>query len=115
MKQPSPYPIIEVKHLHLAHTDQHGHISHILQDINFDVYTGEKFLILGPSGCGKTTLLKAIAGFLDPYQGQVLIHGERARGPNPNRMMIFQDFEQLFPWRTVLDNVVYALRVTKKV
>jgi NitT/TauT family transport system ATP-binding protein len=115
MKRPASSPIVEVKHLDLAHIDQNGHVSHILQNINFDIYTGEKFLILGPSGCGKTTLLKAIAGFLDPYQGQILIHGERTRGPSPNCMMIFQDFEQLFPWRTVLDNVVYALRVTKKV
>ena len=70
-------------------------------------------MIIGPSGCGKTTLLKAIGGFLQPRQGELLVNGKPVKGPGPDRAFVFQDFEQLFAWRTVLDNIVYALQVTK--
>ncbi len=74
---------------------------------------GETFVIIGPSGCGKTTLLKAIAGFLRPTRGRLLVEGKPAREPGPDRAVVFQDFDQLFAWKTVRDNVVYALRVAR--
>jgi NitT/TauT family transport system ATP-binding protein len=79
----------------------------------FDVRAGETFVIIGPSGCGKTTLLKAIAGFLQPTRGRLLVEGKPAREPGPDRAVVFQDFDQLFAWKTVRDNVVYALRVAR--
>jgi NitT/TauT family transport system ATP-binding protein len=81
--------------------------------VNFSIQRGEKFVIIGPSGCGKTTLLKAIGGFLKPEQGELLVNGQPVGKPGPDRAFVFQDFEQLFAWRTVIGNIVYALQVTK--
>jgi sulfonate transport system ATP-binding protein len=82
-----------------------------VENASFEVRQGETFVIIGPSGCGKTTLLKAIAGFLRPVRGRLLVEGSPAREPGPDRAVVFQDFDQLFAWRTVRDNIVYALRV----
>ncbi len=78
---------------------------------SFTVRRGEKFVIIGPSGCGKTTLLKAVAGFIRPAGGVILVNGAPVGEPGPDRAVVFQDFEQLFPWRTVLGNITYALAV----
>jgi NitT/TauT family transport system ATP-binding protein len=81
---------------------------------SFVVERGETFVIIGPSGCGKTTLLKALAGFMRPAQGKLSIEGAPPREPGPDRAVVFQDFDQLFAWRTVRDNVVYALRTARR-
>ena len=87
----------------------------IIEDANFTISRGEKYVIIGPSGCWKTTLLKALTGFLKPRQGEILVNDQPVKGPGPNRVVDFQDFEQLFAWRTVLGNVVYALRMTRQI
>jgi NitT/TauT family transport system ATP-binding protein len=69
--------------------------------------------VIGPSGCGKTTLLKAIGGFMRPSAGRLTIEGRPIAQPGPDRMVVFQDFDQLFPWHTIRGNVAYPLRVTK--
>jgi len=81
--------------------------------ISFEVGRGEKFVVIGPSGCGKTTLLKAIGGFMRPSAGRLTIEGRSIASPGPDRMVVFQDFDQLFPWHTIRGNVAYALRVAK--
>jgi NitT/TauT family transport system ATP-binding protein len=86
-----------------------------VESADFTVQRGEKFVLIGPSGCGKTTLLKAIAGFLTPSRGTIELDGKPITDPGPDRTVVFQDFDQLFPWRTVVDNVVYALNVAKGV
>lgn len=85
-----------------------------VEDVNFDVQSGEKFAIIGPSGCGKSTLLKAIAGFNPISAGELLTAGKPIKAPGADRMVVFQDFEQLFPWKTVLENLVYSIQVTHK-
>ncbi|MHC5719587.1 MAG: ABC transporter ATP-binding protein, partial [Nostoc sp.] len=85
-----------------------------VEDVSFAVKPGEKFVIIRPSGCGKTTLLKAIAGFQSISSGELLMAGKRISVPSPDRMVVFQDFEQLLPWQTVVENVVYALETTGK-
>jgi NitT/TauT family transport system ATP-binding protein len=82
--------------------------------IDFTVQESERYVILGPSGCGKSTLLKAVGGFMAPVTGEISIRGKPVRAPGPDRMMVFQEFEQLMPWKTVLQNVAFPMRATGK-
>jgi sulfonate transport system ATP-binding protein len=82
-----------------------------LKNINLNIYTNEIVTILGPSGCGKSTLLRIIAGLEHPTSGSVLLMGKPISGiPSPRCFVIFQDLDQLFPWRTLQGNVIYALK-----
>lgn len=90
-----------------------GETLKVLDNIDLDIYQGEILAILGPSGCGKTTLLRQIAGFDHPHGGSVLMDGQEIVKPEVKRMMIFQDFNQLFPWKTVLQNIVYPLQINR--
>ena len=85
-----------------------------VQDVSFAVAPGEKFILLGPSGCGKSTLLKSVAGFLKPSAGSIELEGQPIVRPGPDRVVIFQEFDQLLPWKTVLRNVMYPLRVARR-
>jgi NitT/TauT family transport system ATP-binding protein len=77
--------------------------------VDFQVFQSDRFVLLGPSGCGKSTLLKAIGGYLTPTEGQIKLKGKEVTEPGPDRMMVFQEFDQLLPWKTVGENVVFAL------
>ncbi len=77
--------------------------------VDFDVHRCDRYVMLGPSGCGKSTLLKAVGGYMAPVEGEIVLDGRRIKGPGPDRMMVFQEFDQLLPWKTVKQNVVFAL------
>ena len=77
--------------------------------VGFDVHEADRFVLLGPSGCGKSTLLKAVAGFIAPVEGEIRLGGAPVRGPGPDRIVVFQEFDQLPPWKTVLENVMFPL------
>jgi sulfonate transport system ATP-binding protein len=82
-----------------------------VDSIDLEVRPRERIVVIGPSGCGKSTLLKAVAGFVQPLSGTIVAGGRTSPAPGPDRAVVFQEFDQLFPWRTVLDNVAYPLRV----
>ncbi|MQA04649.1 MAG: ATP-binding cassette domain-containing protein [Streptosporangiales bacterium] len=108
-------PLLEFDHVTLAYGQQEkasqgGHVA--IDDVSCSVGSGEKFVIIGPSGCGKSTLLKAAAGFLPPKSGTVTLDGAEVTAPGPDRLVVFQEFDQLLPWRTVRGNLTYALRRT---
>jgi NitT/TauT family transport system ATP-binding protein len=83
-------------------------------NVRFDVCTGDRFVLLGPSGCGKSSILKAIGGFLPPTSGTIALNGRPVKGPDPDRMMVFQDFEQLLPWKTVRKNVRFPMLASRR-
>ena len=82
--------------------------------VSFDVLAGDRFVILGPSGCGKSTLLKAIGGYLKPVEGMIRLNGHTVEGPGPDRVFVFQEFDQLLPWKTVTENITFALTASGK-
>ena len=82
--------------------------------VSFDVLPEDRFILLGPSGCGKSTLLKAAAGFVAPAEGEFLLDGLPIRGPGPDRVVVFQEFDQLPPWKTVRQNVAFPLRAARR-
>lgn len=81
-----------------------------LEDFSLDIKKGELVSVVGPSGCGKTTMLRVIAGLLEPTSGEVIIDGRKCEGPGPDRGMVFQEFA-LFPWRSVRKNVEFGLEI----
>jgi NitT/TauT family transport system ATP-binding protein len=88
--------------------------THAVGDISFGVESGEFVCVVGPSGCGKTTLLKCIAGLLEPSSGRVMLHGSRVTGPPGEMALVFQEYgRSLMPWTSVRNNVLLPLRHKK--
>ena len=81
--------------------------------VSFEVDPADRFVLLGPSGCGKSTLLKAVAGFIQPCEGEIRLQGRRVNQPGPDRIVVFQEFDQLPPWKTVKQNVMFPLLASK--
>src|SRR2546430_1863586 len=105
-------PLLAVDNVTLqSKTDQHPVTP--TRRVGFEVYAGERFVVLGPSGCGKSTLLKAVAGFMTPVEGSIRLNGRPIDRPGSDRMMVFQEFDQLLPWKTVLGNVMFPLLVNR--
>ena len=100
-------PLLEIRHLNKKYDDGTEVIIH---DLSLQVFDEDFLCILGPSGCGKSTLIRCIAGF-ENYQGEIRMEGRMLKDPGPDRIMVFQDFNQLFPWKTVLNNIAYPLKV----
>ena len=86
-----------------------GSVVTATENVSFQVNEGDRFVLLGPSGCGKSTLLKAVGGYIKPSEGEITIKGKKVTDPGPDRMMVFQEFDQLLPWKSVLDNVSFPL------
>jgi NitT/TauT family transport system ATP-binding protein len=86
-----------------------GRIVEALRPVDLEVAAGEFVCFLGPSGCGKSTLLSIIAGLQEPTTGQVLANGKQVKGPDIDRILLFQE-AALFPWLDVQHNVEFGLR-----
>lgn len=104
-------PLLEVDGVTLRYKTPH-HLITATYKVSFDVLPGDRFVLLGPSGCGKSTLLKAVGGYMAPTEGEIRLKGQGVTGPGPDRMMVFQEFDQLLPWKTVKQNVVFALEAS---
>jgi NitT/TauT family transport system ATP-binding protein len=105
--------LLEVDHVTLQYRTRE-HLIVATWRVSFSVLKGDRFVVLGPSGCGKSTLLKAVGGYLRPVEGEIRLKGKPTLEPGPDRMMVFQEFDQLLPWKTVLENVVFALTSSGK-
>jgi NitT/TauT family transport system ATP-binding protein len=105
--------LLEVKGVTLQYKTPR-HLVTATYRMDFSVHQSDRYVILGPSGCGKTTVLKAVGGFMPPVEGSIRINGRTIESPGPDRMMVFQEFEQLMPWKTVYQNVLFPMKVTKR-
>jgi NitT/TauT family transport system ATP-binding protein len=103
-------PHIEAANVALVYDTPSGRVPAV-EDVSFCIETSEFLCIVGPSGCGKSSLLNIIAGFLTPTRGEIRIGGRPVTGHGLDRGVVFQDFAQLFPWRTALGNVTFGLEM----
>jgi NitT/TauT family transport system ATP-binding protein len=110
---PDAGPLLEVRDVTLRYKTPQSLVT-ATQRVSFTVGNSERCVLLGPSGCGKSTLLKAVGGYLFPSEGEITIKGKRIAGPGADRMMVFQEFDQLLPWKTVVQNVMFPLIVARK-
>ena len=101
-------PLLRADHLTLEYRGGHGAVR-ATSDVSFEVWRGDRFVLLGPSGCGKSTLLKAAGGFIKPQAGSLSLAGQPIVGPGPDRIVVFQEFDQLPPWKTVKENVMFPM------
>src|SRR5882724_2688577 len=105
---------LEVRHVSLdIENERTKQRLSVLGEIDLTVREGELLCIVGPSGCGKSTFLNAVDGLIAVTAGQILVDGRAIKGPGPDRAMVFQH-DSLFPWRTVLQNVMYGLELQGK-
>ncbi|MFN4100176.1 MAG: ABC transporter ATP-binding protein [Pararhodobacter sp.] len=106
-------PVLAARDLTLVYDSARGR--HLAVDrVTLDVAQGERVVLLGPSGCGKSTILKAVAGFIKPAGGTITLRGRPVTGPAPDRVVVFQEFDQLLPWKTALGNVMFPLIRARK-
>ena len=103
-------PHIEAANIALIYDTPSGRVPAV-EDVSFGIETSEFLCIVDPSGCGKSSLLNIIAGFLTPTRGEIRIGGRPVTGHGLDRGVVFQDFAQLFPWRTALGNVTFGLEM----
>ncbi|HVR53809.1 MAG TPA: ABC transporter ATP-binding protein [Pseudorhodoferax sp.] len=101
-------PLLEVDRVTLRYRSE-GRTVTATENVGFAIAPGDRLVLLGPSGCGKSSLLKAIGGYLRPEHGRIALRGRPVTAPGPDRMMVFQEFDQLLPWKTVRGNVLFAL------
>jgi NitT/TauT family transport system ATP-binding protein len=100
---------IELSGVEKRFSSSRGDLQIAVSQLDLEIRTGEFVCLVGPSGCGKTTVINLMAGFEQPTAGTVQIDGKPVMVPDPDHIMIFQDYG-LYPWRTVLGNVLFGLQ-----
>lgn len=105
--------ILEISGLRKSYRQENRSIE-VLKGVSLALPEGRLKVLLGRSGSGKTTLLMICAGYEKPDEGQVLFCGTPLSGASPDRFMVFQTFDQLYPWLSVKDNIAFALRNTAR-
>ena len=101
-------PLVDVRGVTLQYKTR-DHLVTATYRVDFKVFPSDRFVLLGPSGCGKSTLLKAVGGYMTPVEGEIRLKDQLVERPGPDRMMVFQEFDQLLPWKTVKENVMFPL------
>jgi NitT/TauT family transport system ATP-binding protein len=113
MHEIAAQPLLQVEGVTLQYKTKR-HLVTATYRVGFEVHRGDRFVLLGPSGCGKTSLLKGVGGFLKPVGGSIRLNGRLVERPGPDRMMVFQEFDQLLPWKTVEQNVMFPLLASRR-
>ncbi|MEO6748735.1 MAG: ABC transporter ATP-binding protein [Casimicrobiaceae bacterium] len=108
-----PAPQLDVRGVTLQYKTAE-HLVTATYRVDFQVYKSDRYVLLGPSGCGKSTLLKAVGGYMMPSEGEIRLNGKPVTRPGPGRMMVFQEFDQLLPWKTVKENVMFPMLASRK-
>jgi NitT/TauT family transport system ATP-binding protein len=111
--QAADAPLLEVDRLTLEYATPER-LVRATHRVSFEVHRADRFVLLGASGCGKSSLLKAVAGFIEPREGEIRLEGRGVREPGPDRIVVFQEFDQLPPWKTVLANVMFPLLASRR-
>jgi NitT/TauT family transport system ATP-binding protein len=106
-------PLLAVKGVTLQYRTR-DHLVTATYRVSFDIHRSDRYVILGPSGCGKSTLLKAVGGFIRPVEGEIRLNDVAITKPGPDRVLVFQEFDQLLPWKTVKQNIAFALTASGK-
>lgn len=113
MRNPDNIPLLEVSALCVDYETGRAR-RRAVENVSFTLDVDERLVLLGPSGCGKSSILKAVAGFLQPSSGRVRLRGRDITGAGPDRVMVFQEFDQLLPWKTACGNVEFPLRMARR-
>ncbi len=108
-----PPPQLDVRGVTLQYKTAE-HLVTATYRVDFQVYKSDRYVLLGPSGCGKSTLLKAVGGYMMPEEGEIRLNGKPITRPGPDRMMVFQEFDQLLPWKTVKENVMFPMLAARR-
>ncbi len=106
-------PLLEARGVTLQYKTK-DHLVTATYRVNFEVHRADRYVMLGPSGCGKSTLLKAVGGYMTPTEGEIRLNDKIITRPGTDRMMVFQEFDQLLPWKTVKQNVMFPLSESGK-
>ena len=105
-------PLLRAEGVSIDYRGDKGVPVRAVHQVSFEVFRGERFVLLGPSGCGKSTLLKAVGGFIAPSAGSLRLNGSAITRPGPDRIVVFQEFDQLPPWKTVKANIMFPMLAT---
>jgi len=105
----NPAPAVKLEIADLAYSYASRASVRALDGVTLAVLDNEFLAIVGPVGCGKTTLLRCVAGLLQPARGTITCDGAPVVGPSPQRGFVFQE-EAIFPWMTVADNLAFGLQ-----
>lgn len=107
-----PVPLLAVNRVSLEYRTA-AQVVRAAHRVSFEIQRNDRLVLLGPSGCGKSTLLKAVGGFITPVEGEIRLDGRVVSEPGPDRIVVFQEFDQLPPWKTVKQNVMFPLLASR--